>query len=100
MGRAAGLLLPREQGLSVRVTAPFKLRCECYAEENEISVKEAKSVVEKSDRGRQRFVKEMLNEDIFDCRHYDIVMNTEKLTPTSVAKLIWRALDQRKGCDL
>jgi cytidylate kinase-like protein len=97
VGRAAGLLLPREHGLSVRVTAPFELRCKRYARENEISVKEAKAIIEKSDRGQQKFVQDMLKKDIFDCMHYDIVINTEKLNPTSVAKLIWRTLDQRKA---
>jgi len=97
VGRAAGLLLPREHGLSVRVTAPFELRCKRYARENKISVKEARSIIEKSDRGQQKFVQDMLKKNIFDCMHYDIVINTEKLNATSVAKLIWRTLDQRKA---
>lgn len=96
VGRAAGLVLPRERGLSVRVTAPFELRCERYAQENRVSVKEARGIVQKADRAQRSFVRDMLNTDLWDCRHYDIVLNTEKLTPTATAKLIWRTLDQRR----
>ncbi|MFC1783161.1 AAA family ATPase [Planctomycetota bacterium] len=53
IGRAAGLLLPRENGLSVRVMAPPELRCKRYASENELNAAEAKSVMEKSDRAQQ-----------------------------------------------
>jgi cytidylate kinase len=38
----------------------------------------------------------MLDKDIADARHYDIVINTEKLSPTSTAKIIWRTFDQRR----
>jgi len=96
VGRAAGLLLPRQRGLSVRVTAPFELRCERYAQENQVGLKEAKGIVQKADRAQRSFVRDMLNTDLWDCRHYDIVINTEKLTPKSSAKLIWRTLDQRR----
>ncbi|MBN1845594.1 MAG: cytidylate kinase-like family protein [Sedimentisphaerales bacterium] len=99
VGRAAGLLLPRDRGLSVRVFAPLEMRARRYAEEHGTSIKEAKSILEKSDRGQQKFVQDMLKKDIFECCHYDIVINTEKLNPTSVAKLIWRTLDQRQASD-
>jgi len=96
LGRAAGLILPRKNGLSVRITAPFELRCERYAQEYKLSVGEAKSVVEKKDQSQKSFVHDMLNYDIVDCRHYDIMINTEFIKPESAAKLIWRALDQRR----
>ena len=95
VGRAAGILLPREKGLSVRVTAPFTLRCQRYAKENHIDVEEATAIVKKADKTQSRFVKDFLEKDICDPKYYDIVFNTEKLSPASVAKLISRALDQR-----
>ena len=96
LGRAAGLILPSDRGLSVRVAAPFELRCARYAEEKEVSVKAARALVEKADREQQQFGKKLLREDVWDCKHYDIVCNTAKLSATSAAKLIWRTLDQRK----
>ena len=97
LGRAAGLILPRDKGLNVLVTAPLELRCRRYAKTKELSEAEAKDAVEKIDRDRANFVKDFLRKDVNDCSNYDIVVNTEKLSATSVAKLIWRALDQRKA---
>jgi cytidylate kinase len=96
IGRAAGLVLPRDKGLSVRITAPFEIRCQNYASEKNISLDEASDYVKNNDLAQHSFVKSFLGEDVDDPKHYDIVCNTEKLTPTSVAKLIWRSLDQRK----
>lgn len=95
VGRAAGHLLPRERGLSIRVTAPFDLRCQRYAHKNEFSVEEARQIVSKRDDHQRRFVKDFVNDDIDDPLHYDLVCSTEKLSPMALAKLIWRAFDRR-----
>jgi|GEM_PF-906574 len=95
MGRAAGHVLPRDKGLSVRITAPFEVRCYRYAKENDLSVVEAASIIKKADEAKRKFVKNFVGVDLNDARNYDIVLNTEKISPVSVAKLIWRAFDQR-----
>ncbi len=96
IGRAAGLVLPREKGLSVRVTAPFEVRCQRYADQQNISLKQAQLAVSKTDKEQIQFAQDYLKKDIHDPGYYDIVFNTGKLSPHSVAKLIWRAFDQRK----
>jgi len=95
MGRAAGLLLPRDRGLSVRIIAPFELRCERFAQANHIGLDEARLAVKKSDENQSRFVKNFLQKNIDDVEHYDVICNTEKLSPQAVAKVIWRAMDER-----
>jgi len=95
VGRAAGLILPRDKGLSIRVTAPFNLRCKRYAAENNLTLESATSAVKKTDKAQRSFVKDFLGEDLSDPKHYDIVCNTEKLYPISVAELVCRAFDQR-----
>ncbi len=95
VGRAAGLVLPREHGLSIRVTAPVVLRAQAVARDEGISFEQARKQVEKSDQTQRRFVKEYAHKDFQDCSNFDLVFSIEKLSPQSVAKLIWRALDQR-----
>jgi len=95
VGRGACQMLPREKGLSIHVTAPFELRCRRYAKQNNIGIEKARSVVKKADRAQAKFVKSFSGKDILDSKYYDIVCNTEKLSPVSVAKLIWRAFEQR-----
>ena len=95
LGRGAGLILPREKGLSVFVTAPYELRCKRYAGEKKIGLEEATSFMNKSDRHLRRFVKDFLGKNLCDPLDYDIIFNTEKIYPASVTKLIWRTLDER-----
>ncbi|MBI9016994.1 MAG: cytidylate kinase-like family protein [Phycisphaerae bacterium] len=95
VGRGAGHVLPRKRGLSVRVTAPFELRSQRYARENNISSEKAIIEVKKADKEQQKFIKSFLYKDAFDAKYFDLVCNTEKLAPRAVAKLIWRAFDLR-----
>lgn len=96
LGRAAGLVLPREEGLSIRVTAPMSRRCQVVAQEEGLSLEQAKHQIEKADKTKRQFVKQFLKKDFDDCHHYDLVLNTDKLEPLAIAKLIWRTLDQRQ----
>ncbi len=95
VGRGAGHVLPRKRGLSVRITAPFELRCQRYARENNVSVEKAINDVKNADKEQQKFIKAFLYKDAFDAKYFDLVCNTEKLSPRAVAKLIWRAFDLR-----
>ena len=95
VGRAAGQVLPRDHGLSIRITAPFEVRAERVAAKNKIKVAEARDIVRKADDNQKKFVKDFLWKDAFDLHSFDLILNTEKLSPASVAKLIWRAFDQR-----
>jgi len=99
LGRGSGLILPREKGLSVFVTAPFELRCKRYAGEKKIGLEEATSFMNKSDRHLRRFVKDFLGKNLCNPLDYDIVFNTEKIYPASVTKLILRTLDERLASD-
>ncbi len=95
VGRAAGLLLPRDRGLSIRITAPFELRCKRYAEQEGIDIEQARILVRKSDNAQKKFVRSFLGKDINAAQYYDIAFNTEKLELKQVAKLVCRALDER-----
>lgn len=98
VGRGAGFVLPRENGLSIRVTAPSAVRVKSIATLEKLSSGQARKRIEKADKEQERFVREYTHRDFNDCSCYDLVVNTEKLPPESVAKLIWRALDQRVAC--
>ncbi len=95
MGRGAGILLPRNKGLSVRITAPFDLRCNRIAQKQNINISNARSIVKTSDKYQNQFIKEFLGKNINDPQYYDIICNTQKLFPASVARLINRAFEQR-----
>jgi len=95
VGRAAGLILPREKGLTVRIVAPFEVRCERYARQYGMSVEDARMIVAKTDANQAAFAREFVGKDLEDPEHYDLICNTERFSPESAAKIIWRAFAQR-----
>ncbi len=95
MGRAAGQILPRQNGIAVAITAPFELRCRRIAEQHAISLEEARKLVKKDDKQQVKFVKDFLSKEAFDSMHFDIICNTELLTPPMVANLILRTYKLR-----
>ena len=88
MGRAAGQVLPRQNGISVRITAPFELRAQRVAEKENIPIEKARDMVKKDDKQHAKFVKDFLSKEAFGSQHFDLVCNTELLTPAMVANII------------
>ncbi len=95
IGRGAGMILPPNDGLRIRITSPIETRIQNIAKRDNISLDEAKLLVQSSDKSRCDFVQKIIGKDIFDCLNYDLVINTKHLSTQAAAKLIWRALDQR-----
>ncbi len=95
VGRGAGHVLPRDKGLSIRIISPFELRCERVAREQNISSAEAATIIRKADSDHMRFLKDFVWKEPDEMRDFDLVINTEKFSPDSMAKLIWRAFDKR-----
>lgn len=95
LGRAAGKVLPRNKGLSVFVTAPFERRARHIADLDHSRVEDAAKRVKKADHEQGKFVKEFTGKTIDDPRYYDIIFNTDKLSPSAITKLVSRALDLR-----
>ena len=94
VGRAAGHVLPRDRGLRVRITAPFKIRCQRYAQSEDITMEAAYDPVRKADKEQRLFLKSFVGKGVEAPEDYDLICNTEKLSPPAVAKLIWRTFDQ------
>jgi cytidylate kinase len=49
----------------------------------------------KADLARRRYVKARSGQDIDDPHHYDLVINTDRMAPAAVARLIVEALHGR-----
>jgi hypothetical protein len=101
IGRAAGLVLPRQHGLNTRVISSFECRCRRYADDNDISLHRAEEVVADYDLRQKKFVKDFVHKIISDSVHYDLVLNSELLSPPAIAKIIYQALQaERPGCNM
>jgi cytidylate kinase len=88
VGRGAPFLLPREQGLTVRVIASKQFRIEQAQRLRELTVREAREWVERTDRERHDFVAQHFHQDVDQIHLYDLVLNVEKLGIEGAARQI------------
>jgi len=88
VGRGTHFLLPRGQGLSVRLVAPRPYRVEQIVRRLGISAAKARQHVACVDRGRREFVRRFFNGNIDDPHLYDLVINVERFGPEAAADQI------------
>jgi cytidylate kinase len=92
-GRAAHLItrgLPG--GLNVRLVAPMESRIRRMRELLQCDDAAAKAHILKTDLARSRYVKTLFNADISDPHTYDLVINTDRMSPATAAQLVINAL--------
>lgn len=85
---AAIALAGDERALRVLVTASPEIRVRRLAEQCGLDPVEAKTSIERSDRGRAAYLKSFYGIDRELPVHYDLVINTDRLSATSAAALI------------
>jgi cytidylate kinase len=100
IGRAANFILPREQGLAVRLVAPRDYRLEKFAKRMNLDLKTALMQMERIDAGRGDFVETHFGKYAFDPRRYDLVINVSQYTDEQVVDLIMLALQAKAGDSL
>jgi cytidylate kinase len=76
IGRGANFILPPERRFSVRVIAPIDVRIANVARNHQVSEKEARNRIVKTDSQRRAFVRKYFNTSIADPLHYDMLINT------------------------
>ena len=84
------MILKEPEIFRVRLIAPFEIRVQRIQDRLKISKSEAEKMLENSDKRRKLFIRSYFKVDIDDATLYDIVLNTEWLTPKEAAsQLIW-----------
>jgi cytidylate kinase len=73
-------IIPAEERLAVRVVAPLDLRVMRVAEEHGVTLEDARRRVIHRQNRRAAFIKQSFNADVADPVHYDMVINTGKLS--------------------
>jgi cytidylate kinase len=85
---ASVALAAREDAFRVLVTASPETRCRQLSEARAISAKEAAKVVREADAARADYLKRFYGVRTELPTHYDLVVNTDRLTPEDAADLI------------
>ena len=82
-------------GIHVRLVASLEARVKRMMELKHCDAETAKNVLLSTDHARERYVQSNYQQDIEDPHGYDLVINTDHITPASAARLIVGALHDR-----
>jgi cytidylate kinase len=80
VGRGANFILPAKGRFSVRVVAPMDIRVKNVAFRFGVSLEEARKRVKRREQKRKTFIREAFHQDIADIEHYDLIINTARMS--------------------
>jgi cytidylate kinase len=96
VGRAAHLLTqPMPGGFHVRLVAARETRIRRFTGMQGCGASEARLRIDRMDDGRRRFVKSHFDREIDDPHFYDLVINTDRISPETAATLVMEGLRHR-----
>jgi len=92
VGRGANFILPAEDIFSVRVIAPMEMRVRNVALEYRATSEEAKRRVIRRESRRKAFVRHSFNAAITDPIHYNMTINTGKMSIAAAVEAVIAAV--------
>lgn len=97
VGRGSqAVLRDRPDTLHVRVEAPFEHRMQRVQEEEDVLPMRAERMIDERDRASQDYLRRFYGVDIWDPRHYHLVINTGLLDLETAAQVVVVAAQQMK----
>ncbi|MGB5750918.1 MAG: cytidylate kinase-like family protein [Desulfobacterales bacterium] len=97
VGRGANFILPAEDIFAVRVIAPLEKRIREVALTYRVTTEEAKRRVIQRESKRKAFVGHSFHADISDPIHYDLTINTGKMSIESAVEAVIGAVMAKLG---
>lgn len=97
VGRGANYICKNPKALHVRIVSPLKSRIEGLSKSENISLTEAKKMIEVKDRERWEFVKLNFHKDKKESSDYDIVINAKSFSLEEMADLVISAYEKKSG---
>jgi cytidylate kinase len=92
VGRGANFILPAEDRFAVRVIAPLEKRIREVALAHRASTEDAKRRVIQRESRRKAFIRRTFNADISDPIHYDLTINTGKMSIDTAVETVIAAV--------
>jgi cytidylate kinase len=97
VGRGGNFILPAEDIFAVRVIAPLKKRVREVALTHRVTTEQAKRRVIQRESRREAFIRHTFHSDISDPNHYDLTINTGKMSVDAAVDAIMGAVMARLG---
>nr|VFK07414.1 MAG: Cytidylate kinase [Candidatus Kentron sp. LPFa]VFK24228.1 MAG: Cytidylate kinase [Candidatus Kentron sp. LPFa] len=94
LGRGSCFILAQYPVFRVHIVGSLAKCAVRVAAEEDIPLDEAKQRVKEADKARDEYIKKLFNQNNNDPKHFDLVVNSDRLSPEHIADFILRA---RKG---
>jgi len=78
----------RKNGLHIRLIGSLQKRVKHMVDEYSLSLKQAEEYIRREDTQRHDYVKKLFGVDLNDPHFYDLVINTDRVTPQEIVALI------------
>lgn len=80
----------------ILIQSTMEKRIQRVMEKQGLSEAEAEKVIEKVDKGRERYTQEFSGTSRYDTRNYDLVINVANLTEDEAVGIIWEYITKQK----
>ena len=80
----------------ILIQSTMEKRIQRVMEKQGLSEAEAEKVIEKVDKGRERYTQEFSGTSRYDTRNYDLVINVANLTEDEAVDIIWEYISKQK----
>jgi cytidylate kinase len=97
LGRGGNFITPFEDGLHVRVMAPFLVRVQNTVHFEGLEIDKAKEMIKAKDKERKDFVMEYFQKNPSNANYYDLVINTKKMKVDGAAEIVVAAFEKKFG---
>ncbi len=98
VGRGANYILgEKNEGLFIKLTAPFDYRVQHIARLKELPENEAETLVRSIDVERREFIQQSFKRDQEEPSHFDIIFNTKTVPADAICGLLVGLLKARSG---
>lgn len=95
VGRGANFMLPSDICFSIRVIAPMEVRVDNVAKFFNVSREAAKKRIVVRESRRRAFVRQAFNANITETSHYDLILNTGRMTQEMAVAAAAAAIEAR-----
>lgn len=92
LGRGAGHVLGHRATLRLRLVASSATRQARLQEQLQVSRAEARAMLDETDRRREAYIRKLFGSDPYDPTRYDLMLNTDRLSPADVLETVLVAL--------
>lgn len=94
VGRGANFVLPKDRIFRVRIIAPIEKRIKYFMEDRGYTKADSEKYILKRENDRKAFVRKYFNADMADPKHYDLIINTDKISVETATESIITAFQK------